>query len=142
MDMLNPLSLLAEQQTLALYIIQAVTSSIIIIFVILILFFYYRYRRIRTFPVELILYICISEFMCNVFQIIPLNETNENSTICLLQSFSEIVFDLQSLIITTFIGILSYISTKHENIYKQRRITLRLLILIIPFTISLIFGLV
>ena len=141
MDILNFLSSLSVKQSLTVYIIQAITSSITIILAFLSLFYYYRYRRIRTFPVELILYICISEFMCNIFQIIPLNETDENSTICLLQSFSEIVFDLQSLIITTFIGILSYISTKHENIYKQRRTTLRILILTLSFTISFIFGL-
>ena len=58
--------------------------------------------------------------LANIFDIIPnSSDKNNYTTICNLQAFSEICFPLASMIITTFVGVIAFITTKHEEIYLK-----------------------
>jgi hypothetical protein len=124
-----------------LYTIQVIFSSITILSVILSIILFACFRSIRTFAVELIFYLCITEMIANMFNLIPFDLLIKDANlICYLQSFSEMFFPLASMIITTFICAFAYISSKYELIYHMHKSQIRTYILCFTLIISSVFG--
>ena len=141
--MSNEITIANAEETLVIFIMQVIFSSITILLVLFSTTLFICHRSIRTFPVELLLYLCITEMLANLFDIIPSGSSDSDlNLICYLQAFSEMCFPLASMIITTFIGVVAYVSTKYEEIYLRYKNQIRIVILCLSLIISSIFGLV
>lgn len=122
-----------------LYIIQLIVSIITIILVIFTILMFIVFKKIKTYYIELVVYLCISEFFNNIFSLIsPFIDSNN---ICKLQAFVDSTFPMTSTIIVTFISLTAYVNTIYEDKLIKYKKYYRIVVLLTSLCLSVIFGL-
>lgn len=113
MEIKNIHNTATENQVYIINLIEIVFSSINILFIFFCFIIFGMYSKIRTFAVEFIIYICVCELICNIINLIPTGDSASFS--CRLQSFSEIMFPMISMIIMSFINYTAFKSIFNEK---------------------------
>ena len=85
---------MSDDQVNVLTTLNIVFASISIVLLLIFLFGYIKIRSMRTFSNELLLYLCISELLLNIFSL--LNDP-DNGIKCQIHAFAQIVFPFVSL---------------------------------------------
>jgi hypothetical protein len=118
----NYFVLLSEDNFNNLKIINITLSSISIIGSGFVFFIYWFFKEIRSFPLELVVWLCFSNAMCNLSVYVNM-ETKpiEVSPSCVLQGFIQMTFDNSAMIWASIIGFTAY-KTVIDYEYIQRNI--------------------
>lgn len=127
------------QETHLIYVITLVLAACTCIFLLLALLSYLFLRALRTFPTELVFYLCLSELFANIVSMIPTNRDKQDKIPCVVQSIGETLFPYSSLLWSSIIGYTAYISLRRQDFIKNNKKTLRCVFLVISFLIP--FGL-
>lgn len=122
-----------------LYILRISLCSIIIVAIIFCIVLYVLIKKVRSFPLELHLYFLIYEMIIKIFLLLPTIK-EDNSVLCYLQSFSNIVFPLSSVIIIVCTSIIAFLSIKIENYYIYNKNLIRIYAIVSSLLFPIIFG--
>ena len=122
----------------SLALTKQILSSISIFCCLVVVVLFILLKNIRSFILEIVVFLCISELLFCSTNYYPY--TSDNSVWCLLQAIQATIFELSSLIFGLFITIITYLCLKDYNLYKRLKIYLRYLIPLISFTLPAIFS--
>lgn len=141
MEIFNQHNAASNDQLYAIHIVQIVFSSVNILFILFCIILFGMYRKIRTFAIELVIYICVSELICNIINVIPTN--GSSSVSCQIQSFSEIMFPMVSMIIASFINYTAFKSIFNEkDDYIKLKRFYRIIVISTSLFIAIVYSLV
>lgn len=99
--------------------------------------FIFSSKKFKTFSNELIFYICICEFIGNIFNM--LNDENKYGAKCIIHSIGKTAFPLASMILGTLIQYTVFATLKKIIKVSINQMKLRIIYLLISFGIPSIF---
>lgn len=138
-EMIKP-SGLSEDQKNILRLMSKILCSFSIAGLLFVLFMYIFFRSVRSFVLELAVWLCATNLFFNINVYFPIQETNNNGW-CLSQGLISTFSDLSSMIWTTIIGFFSYFSVVKSGFIDKNKRNLRLCFILIAYFIPGIFTL-
>lgn len=110
---------------------------------------FWFFRSIRTFALELVALLCLSNILFNVSVYFPIStgdnaETYQNGNLsvsCTIQAFINIMFDLSSMIWTTIIGFTAYISVANQEHLERNKMKYRIGFILLAYLLPLAYSL-
>jgi len=144
----NGFELSQEDKLIIRTVIQSLAGVSLIALTIIHLI-YWMFKSLRSFAFELVMWLCLSNFIYNITFFIPLNKddklmnlSNEKVSLgCTLQALISTMSDLSSMFWTTIIGFTAYYSLTNYNNFKERRRLFRAIFFSIAYILPLIFTL-
>ena len=129
-----------EEEKGTLRLIAKILSSFSLFGLLFVLFVFCFFRNVRSFVLELVVWLCITNLFFNICNFFPIELTNEN-TWCYLQGLISTFSDISSMIWTTIIGFFSYYSVVNFEYIEKNKRKLRIIFIFIAFLIPGIFTL-
>jgi len=132
------LSGLSEEQIDILRLISKILCSFSIAGLLFVLFMFVFFRSVRSFVLELAVWLCATNLFFNINVYFPIKQ-NENNGWCLSQGLISSFSDLSTMIWTTIIGFFSYFSVVKSGFIDKNKRNLRLFFILIAYFIPGIF---
>jgi hypothetical protein len=133
---LDPINL-NENEIFTIKLITQILTGISLFSLLLVLLLFWFFKSIRSFALELIVWLCISNIIFNICYYLP---TYYEIT-CTLQAILEIAFDMSSFLWTTIIGYTAYISLMKLDHLEKYKTIYRVVFVIIANFLPLIYSL-
>jgi len=140
---LHPEDDMTESQINVIFWISYILSGISVIGCTLVVILYLRFKKIRTFILEPVVFLCFWEAVNHLVIYIPNTNLNEKPNLnCTIQGFIGSFSDVSSLIwtgIISYTSIMSLVELKHlKSNQKLYRVVFILISMIIPGVLSLV----
>lgn len=127
-----------DDELVILSILTLVCSIIAIVLLLLYVIAYFCERSMRTFSNELVLYLCCSELIGSIFNL--LNSEDKNSIKCMLHASGKTIFPLMSIFFSSAIQFTIYATTIKLIDFIEKKCLMRSIYIIVSLTIPFIFG--
>jgi len=139
-EVMKPLGLNEDQKDI-LRIISKILCSFSIAGLCFVLFMFIFFRSVRSFVLELAVWLCATNLFFNINVYFPIQQ-NKNDGWCTSQGLISTFSDLSSMIWTTIIGFFSYYSVVKSGFIDKNKKHLRLWFILIAYFIPGTFTLV
>jgi len=131
---------LNEDQKNTLRLISKILCSFSIAGLLFVLFMFTFFRSVRSFVLELAVWLCFTNLFFNINVYFPIEQGGPNGW-CLSQGLISTFSDLSTMIWTTLIGFFSYFSVVKSGFIDNNKKNLRLVFILIAYFIPGIFTL-
>lgn len=131
---------LTTEQILFLRTLAKVLCSFSIVGIIFVLFIFVYVKSVRSFVLELAVWLCLTNLFFNINVYFPIDNINDDVW-CLTQGLISSFSDLSTMLWTTIIGFFSFFSVVKSGFIDRNKRRLRLVFILIAFFIPGIFTL-
>lgn len=131
---------LSEDQKNILRLISKILCSFSITGLLFVLLMFVFFRSVRSFVLELAVWLCATNLFFNINVYFPIDQNNNNNW-CTSQGLISTFSDLSTMIWTTIIGFFSYFSVVKSGFIDKNKRNLRLCFILIAYFIPGIFTL-
>lgn len=136
-ETIKPLGLSEDQKNI-LRLISKILCSFSIAGLLFVLLMFIFFRSVRSFVLELAVWLCATNLFFNINVYFPIEENTHNAW-CLSQGLISTFSDLSTMIWTTIIGFFSYFSVVKSGFIDKNKRNLRLCFILIAYFIPGIF---
>lgn len=135
----SKLSNLSDDQIFILRLISKILCSFSIAGLLFVLLMFVFFRSVRSFVLELAVWLCATNLFFNLNVYFPIGNTKNNW--CVTQGLISTFSDLSTMIWTTIIGFFSYFSVVKSGFIDKNKRNLRLCFILVAYFIPGIFTL-
>ena len=130
-------NVLNENEIFIVKLITQILAGISLVSLLLVLLVFWFFKSIRSFALELIVWLSISNIIFNIGYYLPI----QFDTFCYIQSITDIAFDISSFVWTTIIGFTAYISLMKIDHLEKYKDNYRLIFITVANLLPLIYSL-
>jgi hypothetical protein len=121
-----------------LILIARILSLFSIIGLLFVLFIFIFCRNLRSFVLELAVWLCATNLFFNLCNYFP-SDLKDNNNFCVMQGLISSISDLSTMIWTTIIGFFSFYSVVKSGFIEKNKKTLRLIFIALAYLIPSLF---
>ena len=129
---------LSPQEIVIIQMINTILSCISIFASFFVFLIYGFIKEIRTFALELVIWLCIANSMSNISFFINWNYEGDDNSLCKAQGFIQLTFDNSAMIWGSIIGYTAYRTVINYDEVQSIKNKLRIYYLIIGYVLPLI----
>ena len=129
---------LSPQEIVIIQMIDTILSCISIFASFFVFLIYGFIKEIRTFALELVIWLCIANSMSNISFFINWNYEGDDNSLCKAQGFIQLTFDNSAMIWGSIIGYTAYRTVINYDEVQSIKNKLRIYYLIIGYVLPLI----
>jgi hypothetical protein len=134
-------SAFSDAQMLTLRIIGRVLAGFSAFSLFIVFFLFWFYKSVRSFALELVVYLCFNNMMFNISYFLPTPQSGEDSSVsCKIQGFLSTWFDMSAMIWCTIVGYTAWVSVKKQEHLEHNKMKYRITYHVIALTGPLIFA--
>lgn len=121
----------AEDQEQTLRTIGRVLSAFSIVSLLYIVILYTIYKKIRSFALELVVYLCISNIIYNISKFFPVNPNKID--LCIVQGTLSVFSDLSTNAWATIVGYSAFVSFRRQDHIDNNKCLYRIIFFFIAY---------
>lgn len=126
-----------ENQTEILKLLTYILSGVSLLGLLFIIFLFWFFKTIRSYSLGLVVCLSISCIFYNIACYFPTSINSNKDGICIAQALISLYGDLSSVVITTIIGYMAYISVQHQHNIEFFRTRYKIAIGVIGFVLPI-----
>jgi hypothetical protein len=130
----------SDNELNTLFIISLICIIIVIAILCMFIISYILVKSMRTFSNELVFYLCCSELLANIFNL--LNDSEKYSVKCMMHAFGKTTFPLMSILFSSCIQLTVYFTVLKLFDLKSKINLVRIVYLAASIFVPIIFGIV
>lgn len=127
-----------DTQLDVLFVLNLICTIIVIAVLCFFVVSYIIVKSMRTFSNELVLYLCCSELLANIFDL--LNDSEKYSVKCMMHAFGKTTFPLMSILFSSCIQLTVFFTVLKIVDLEAKKSLVRLSYLLVSIIVPIIFG--